>query len=79
MHGTLTHLLVTDRVWKLRFTGEGGAPDRLDTIPFDAFAPLREGREAEDRRVVAYVETLDESQLAGVITYRRVSMPDEVV
>jgi uncharacterized damage-inducible protein DinB len=25
VHGTLNHLLVTDRVWMQRFTGEGGA------------------------------------------------------
>ena len=53
MHGTLNHLLVTDRIWMQRFTGEGEAPDGLDAILFDAFAPLREAREAEDRRIVA--------------------------
>jgi uncharacterized damage-inducible protein DinB len=51
----------------------------LDAILFDAFAPLREAREAEDRRIVAYVETLDENTLAGQIKYRRVSAPDEVI
>jgi uncharacterized damage-inducible protein DinB len=77
--GTLNHLLVTDRLWMQRFTGEGEAPDPLDAILFDAFAPLREAREAEDRRIVAYVETLDENTLAGQIKYRRVSTPDEVI
>jgi len=72
MHGTLNHLLVTDRIWMQRFTGEGGAPDRLGAIPFDAFAPLREAREAEDRRNVPYVEARDESKLAAMIQYRRV-------
>ncbi|WP_250477408.1 MULTISPECIES: DinB family protein [unclassified Caballeronia] len=28
VHGTLNHLLVTDRVWMHRFTGEGAAPER---------------------------------------------------
>ena len=79
MHGTLNHLLVTDRIWMQRFTGEGEAPDRLDAILFDAFGLLREAREAEDRRIVAYVEKLDESKLAGLIKYRRVSTPDEVI
>jgi uncharacterized damage-inducible protein DinB len=36
MHGTLNHLLVTDRIWMRRFTGEGEAPDRLDAVLFDA-------------------------------------------
>ncbi|HBF55025.1 MAG TPA: damage-inducible protein DinB, partial [Afipia sp.] len=30
VHGTLNHLLATDRIWMKRFTGEGDAPDRLD-------------------------------------------------
>jgi DinB family len=33
MHGTLNHLLVTDRIWMRRFTGTGDAPDRLDGHP----------------------------------------------
>ena len=51
MHGTLNHLLVTDRIWMQRFTGSGAAPDRLDAILRDDFASLRLAREAEDRRV----------------------------
>jgi DinB family len=35
VHGTLNHLLVTDRVWMQRFTGEGDAPNRLDAILFE--------------------------------------------
>src|SRR5271155_2581424 len=61
MHGTLNHLLVTDRIWMQRFTGGGTAPDRLDAILFEDLGALREAREAEDRRIVAYVEGLDEA------------------
>ncbi|TJW43297.1 MAG: DUF664 domain-containing protein, partial [Mesorhizobium sp.] len=32
MMGTLNHLLAVDRVWMKRFTGEGDAPARTDTI-----------------------------------------------
>src|SRR5512147_373438 len=32
VHGSLNHLLVTDRIWMRRFTGEGDAPYRLDAI-----------------------------------------------
>ena len=77
MHGTLNHLLVADRIWMRRFTGEGEAPDRLDAILFEELATLREAREAEDRRIAAYVEGLDEARLAGTIRYRRVSTPEE--
>lgn len=79
MHGTLNHLLTADRVWMHRFTGEGPSPDRLDAIVHDRLADLRAAREAEDRRIAAYVESLDEERLAGSIRYRRVSTPDEFV
>ena len=79
MHGTLNHLLATDRIWMQRFTGEGDAPQRLDAILHDRFDALRQARESEDQRIAAYVEGLDETRLAGVIRYRRVSTPDEFV
>jgi uncharacterized damage-inducible protein DinB len=79
MHGTLNHLLVTDRIWMKRFTGEGEAPERLDAILHERFADLRAARQAEDRRITAYVAGLDDERLAGVIRYRRVSTPEEFV
>lgn len=79
MHGTLNHLLVTDRIWMKRFTGEGEAPDRLDAILHERFADLTAAREVEDRRIVGWVDGLDEAKLAGAIRYRRVSTPDEFV
>jgi uncharacterized damage-inducible protein DinB len=54
VHGTLNHLLATDRIWMQRFTGEGDAPNRLDAILFESFDGLRAAREAEDRRIVDY-------------------------
>ncbi len=77
MRGTLNHLLVADRVWMSRFTGEGEAPDRLDAILHDDLAGLRAAREAEDQRIVRYIDGLDEARLAGTIRYRRVSTPEE--
>lgn len=78
VHGTLNHLLVGDRVWMHRFTGEGTPPARLDLILFEDFAGLRAAREAEDRRIVDYVKGLDEARLAGLIRYRRVTSPETV-
>jgi uncharacterized damage-inducible protein DinB len=37
----------------------------------------RVAREAEDRRIVAFVEGLDDRRIAGTIKYRRVSSPEE--
>ena len=65
MHGTLNHLLATDRIWMKRFTGEGDAPERLDAILHERLADLRAAREAEDRRIVSYIEGLDEARPAS--------------
>src|SRR5438876_6335610 len=58
MHGTLNHLLATDRIWMQRFTGQGEAPTRLDAILHEQLSDLRQAREAEDRRIVAYIDSL---------------------
>src|SRR6186713_807849 len=79
VHGTLNHLLATDRIWMKRFTGEGDAPDRLDAILCETFDALRMARMAEDARIVAYVEGLDDARIAGTISYRRVSGPEQFV
>ena len=77
VHGTLNHLLVTDRIWMKRFTGEGEAADRLDAILFDNFDQLHAARIAEDARIVGYVDGLGEARIAGTIKYCRVSSPEE--
>jgi uncharacterized damage-inducible protein DinB len=77
VHGTLNHLLATDRIWMQRFTGEGDAPDRLDAILFETFEALRAAREAEDGRIISYVNGLTDDRIAGTIKYRRVSSPEQ--
>jgi uncharacterized damage-inducible protein DinB len=77
VHGTLNHLLVTDRIWMQRFTGAGDAPTRLDAILFETLTELRAAREAEDARIVDFAERLDDGRINGTIKYRRVSSPEE--
>jgi uncharacterized damage-inducible protein DinB len=60
-----------------RFTGEGAAPNRLDAILFETFDELRAARETEDRRIVDFVEGLDDRRIEGTIKYRRVSSPEQ--
>ncbi|MHA6643222.1 DinB family protein [Mesorhizobium sp. A623] len=69
MMGTLNHVLTADRIWMKRFTGEGDAPAKLDAILHRAFSVLRMARETEDRRIVDWVETLDDKALSGRFTY----------
>ena len=70
LRGTLNHLLVGDRVWFNRFTGEGVNPPSLDAILHDRFDELRTAREAEDERILAFVNYLDESRLHRPFAYR---------
>ena len=78
VHGTLNHLLVGDRIWMRRFTGQGEAPTRLDAILHEEFAELRAAREAEDARILDYVLGLNESDLAGRLRYRTISNPADI-
>ncbi len=78
VHGTLNHLLVTDRIWLKRFSGQGDAPNRLDAILFENLAGLRDARQKEDERIVAYIESLSDAQLAGHIRYRTITNPADI-
>lgn len=69
LHGTLNHLLVTDRIWLKRIIGAGDAPARLDSILFEDRAALARARMDEDARIVATVAGFDEAALAAPLTY----------
>jgi uncharacterized damage-inducible protein DinB len=70
LHGTLNHLLVTDRIWLRRLTGTGAAPTRLDAILFDGLDELTRARREEDERLVSFVESLTDAQLEAPLGYR---------
>lgn len=70
VHGTLNHILVADRVWLRRLTGEGPQPPSLDAILHDDLPGLTAAREAEDARILAHVQGLDDARLAGTLVYR---------
>jgi len=78
VHGTLNHLLATDRIWLKRFSGQGEAPNRLDAILFEEFSELRTARAKEDERIVAYIDSLSEAELAGRVRYRTITNPAEI-
>ena len=78
LHGTLNHLLVGDRIWMQRFTGQGEAPLTLDAILDDDFAQLRAARRVEDERISRYIASLNETDLARTIRYRTMSKPNYI-
>ncbi|HMF68841.1 MAG TPA: DinB family protein [Phyllobacterium sp.] len=73
LHGTLNHLLVTDRIWLYRFTGQGDAPKTLDAILFEKLEALKAAREKEDARIIDWVNGLESTDIAGRFTYTTVS------
>src|SRR5256885_7476128 len=73
LHGTLNHLLLTDRLWLKRLTGEGDHPNRLDAILYEDRAELTRARVAEDNRLIALVAKYDEAALANLHSYKTTS------
>src|SRR5882757_7439677 len=73
MHGTLNHLLLTDRLWLKRLTGEGEHPSQLNAILHEDRRALALARADVDDRIVAYVSALDDAMLDGLQKYANTS------
>jgi uncharacterized damage-inducible protein DinB len=70
LHGTLNHLLVADRIWMHRLTGTGEHPEKLDAILFADLPILHAARVEEERRIIAFVQSLDELAFEEALEYR---------
>jgi uncharacterized damage-inducible protein DinB len=64
IHGTLNHLLVVDLLWFGRVEGVAPGVTSLDQTLHKDFEALRGARQAEDARIVALMDGLDEARLA---------------
>lgn len=73
LHATLNHLLLTDRLWLTRLTGEGQQPLQLHQILYENLRDLATARAAEDDRIVSLVLGYDEGALAGIRAYKTTS------
>ena len=73
LHGTLNHLVVTNRIWMTRLDGQGEAPTKLDAILFEDRAALRAAAAAEDERIIRFVDALAEEDLAADLEYATTS------
>jgi uncharacterized damage-inducible protein DinB len=69
IHGTLNHLLLTDRSWLGRFTGEEFPIRSLDQELFADFDELRRERVATDAAIGDFCTQLTEDRLAANIEY----------
>jgi uncharacterized damage-inducible protein DinB len=73
LHGTLNHLLLTDRLWLKRLTGEGEHPNQLNAIICENRTNLTRARIAEDNRLIAVVDRYDDAALATLHSYKTTS------
>src|SRR3954467_12566163 len=73
LHGTLNHLLLTDRIWLKRLTGEGDPPNQHDAILFDDRNTLARARMAEDARLIDVVGRYTQDDLRGLVAYHNMS------
>ena len=55
VHRTLNHLLVSDRIWMRRFTGDGPTYT-ASMLSRTRIATLRRDREAEDKRIIGWID-----------------------
>ncbi len=70
LHGTLNHLLTTDRIWMRRLTGAGDHPSTLDAILFEHLSDLATARALEDQKIIEFVERLSADQLEEYWDYQ---------
>ncbi len=78
LHGTLNHLVVADRIWMRRFTHEGPVHKKLNETAYDDLVSLSAARRDEDERIIFYIETLADSDIAGTFAYTPTTHPVEV-
>jgi uncharacterized damage-inducible protein DinB len=82
--GTLNHILVADGLWMARFSREAVPPLTLNSVLHRDLPGLRRAREKMDLRILDFVGSLDETQLASTLDYantqgERQSLPLELL
>jgi uncharacterized damage-inducible protein DinB len=75
LHGTLNHLVVTDRIWLARILSRPTPPYRLDQQLYDDLESLQEAREQDDLRLIEAIEACDAGDLGRDAVYRPVTNP----
>jgi uncharacterized damage-inducible protein DinB len=74
LHGTLNHLLLTDRLWLKRLTGIGEElPNQLNAIVFEDRKELAEARVAEDKHILDVIDGYQDADLTKMVKYANTS------
>lgn len=69
LFGTLTHILIADRIWMFRLTGNGPNPSDLREKPFETLDELWAERQAMDARIADFVASLNEDDFPEDVHY----------
>lgn len=71
IHGTLSHLMWGDLMWISRFKGREERLGLIKDSPqlFPDWAELKQRREAFDREIIAWTQSLDPAWLYGELTW----------
>ena len=69
IHALLNHILLGDRIWMSRFSGEGKTTPPLNTVLYDEFSALRTAREQEDTTTEQFFQNAPMSFLTGKLSY----------
>ncbi len=77
IHGTLNHLLLGDRVWMGRFTGQPFAVSSLAQELYADFSELRAQRKATDAAISSWVSSLKEEDMKGTLTFVTIVNPTQ--
>ena len=75
IHGTLNHLLLADRIWMGRFTGQPIAVKSLAQELYADFDELRRERARTDAAIAAWASSLTEREIAGTLRYTSIVDP----
>ena len=76
IHGTLNHLLLGDRIWLGRFTGNPFSVSSLDQELCADFSELRFERESTDEDIEHWASQLTDDALGGTLEYRSIVNPE---
>ena len=69
VHGTLNHILLGDRVWFGRFVGVPFVVNALNQELYADFAELRAQRSRTDEDIIAWVNSLTDTEFDGQMSY----------
>jgi uncharacterized damage-inducible protein DinB len=70
IHGTLNHLLVTDRLWLGRFENRDSGITALYQILYADFNSLLQARKKEDETIIQFIDQIDPKKIEENFTFK---------